>query len=56
MIKDLLEPFGLKCIESDSRMDFRKCMEGSSLVYRILSGSKERVLNDFSGLRSYPDY
>lgn len=50
LIENLSEPFGLKCGESDTLMDFKKkCADGSMLAYGILVGSKEKVMNDFSG-------
>ncbi|EJW82859.1 hypothetical protein WUBG_06230 [Wuchereria bancrofti] len=52
LLEDLSEPFGLKCGESDTLMDFKKkCADSSMLAYRILVGSKEKVVNDFSGIQ-----
>ncbi|EFO12890.1 hypothetical protein LOAG_15642, partial [Loa loa] len=52
LIEGLSEPFGLKCGESDTLMDFKnKCTDGSMLAYRILVGSKEKVVDDFSGIQ-----
>ncbi|KAK6111489.1 hypothetical protein QQG55_43850 [Brugia pahangi] len=52
LLEDLSEPFGLKCGESDTFMDFKKkCATSSMLAYRILVGSKEKVVNDFSGIQ-----
>uniref|UniRef100_A0A8R1XXJ4 Caprin-1_dimer domain-containing protein n=1 Tax=Onchocerca volvulus TaxID=6282 RepID=A0A8R1XXJ4_ONCVO len=52
VIEDLSEPFGLKCGEVDILMDFKKkCTDGSKLAHKILVGSKEKVMNDFSGFQ-----
>ncbi|VDK84433.1 unnamed protein product [Onchocerca ochengi] len=52
VIENLSEPFGLKCGEVDILMDFKKkCTDGSKLAHKILVGSKEKVMNDFSGFQ-----
>ncbi|CAG9539823.1 unnamed protein product [Cercopithifilaria johnstoni] len=51
LIENLSESFGLKFGESETMMDFKKSEDGLMLVYRILVGSKEKVVNDFSGIQ-----
>uniref|UniRef100_A0A915Q4S4 Caprin-1 dimerization domain-containing protein n=1 Tax=Setaria digitata TaxID=48799 RepID=A0A915Q4S4_9BILA len=52
VIEDLKEPFGLSSGDLDNFMDFKKkCAEDSKLAYKILIGSKEKIMNDFSGLQ-----
>ncbi|KAM3725204.1 Caprin-1 [Dirofilaria immitis] len=52
VIENLSEPFGLKCGEMDILTDFKKkCTDGSKLAHKILVGSKEKVVNDFSGIQ-----
>ncbi|KAL3983117.1 hypothetical protein ACH3XW_49875 [Acanthocheilonema viteae] len=51
LIETLSESFGLKCGESKTLMDSKKCEDASMLAYGILVGNKEKVVNDFSGIQ-----